>query len=162
MKILDLHTYDEKLKIKPVNVNDLSSTSYFKRSDLSTFDIVKINNSLYMVFVGEDALGYAYSDEIAMRLKGIYARQIEKLGLFIRVNDTLRFSWIGMEHYNEQLVRDPKNSGFSGDSSWNVSEIYVHDKSYANEIADTNPLKNADQYVLENLIKKYNYIQIER
>ena len=55
MKILDLYSYNEKLKIRPININNMSYVKpCFTKSDLRTFDVVLIHGLKYMTFLNDD------------------------------------------------------------------------------------------------------------
>lgn len=165
MKTLELNRYCEKLKIRPVNINDMSAPEKkFQRKDLQTFDIVRINKLLYMTFVDYDSLKFAYTESTTNRLRNALKTKQTQLGLFMRVTDWPMLTWVYINHYDNNLNRNIKNKHISHEDKWNISEIYVHGKDVESNIAKDfdDLLENITQKALEDIIRKYNYTKIER
>lgn len=150
MKIYNTHTF-EKLKIRPVNVNDIKTDEklVFTKDMLRTFDIVKADNSLYMCFIDNAGKRFfthfkKYHDITNMCAKSIV------------IDDHLHANILDLESYDKNLkIKDPKYQKFD------ITDVYVLNGIFTVDF-ELDTLK-IDQESLESYIKnmKYNIIHIK-
>ena len=108
MKIIKLNKYCEKLKIRPVNINDMPSVNVndmfsakpcFTKSDLKTFDIVQLGGRKYMTFMNDDffKISNIYKDIIGIE---------DGLFFYYRKSSLCSVNYMKVSDYNEDLSFD--------------------------------------------------------
>lgn len=153
----------EKLKIRPVNISNLTTTENITKQDLKTFDIVKFENSdmLYMVFADGDIMNFYSTFNRSDASE--YDKKHYEAGVMFYVSDISDINNLHSRHqmylmdYNDDLTYN--KTSFSG--SWNIVEVY---RKPSNEILfykmpeiDT---FDTSQKELRNYIDKLNYKKI--
>lgn len=158
MKIFDFNTYNEKQKANRIDLSELKDIKIdnndFKKSLLKTFDIIKINNMLYMVFANKDVHQFRHNP---------FQQQADN-GVFIKYNKNDRFGFMYMTSYDDN-IKIKKPDVFAADE-WDVNEIYVYpgndaypDSPSGEPVWDLHMLT---QERLESIIKDFKYKKFSR
>lgn len=140
MRILNTDKFSEKFKIKPVNVFELDEVDPNSvKSKLSTYDIVKFANHLYMVFLGNDI-----------------ERHYDKTTFNSPVGEGCFFF---SENYNHFMLLDSYDESLlyytQPSSKWSVTDVWFHDEYFINK--DIKLPKNISQSFLKLLLETKNY-----
>ena len=151
MKIHNTHTF-EKLKIRPVNANNLKAPEY-NMSMLQTFNIVKLSENYYMTFMREDITVY---NNKKVDIKNLLIENHPD-GVFVRSNDTshdIRYMYI--DEYDEKLKRT------NGNKYWDVSEIWRCSPERVFQFWNVKSfeLNDLTQTKLNEMLVDYDYIMI--
>ena len=151
MKTLDLKTF-EKLKIRPVNPNNLNDSNVtITKSELKTFDIVRIKGKLFMVFRNNDAKKYFQYFKLCRPnlYEDVFVRTIVTTGLtapvielFKNYNKDLKY-WIN--NYNENDILD----------------VWIFKDEVFDEYNKSLDMIDLTQAAFEHYLKKYKYNHIE-
>lgn len=158
MKILDFNTYNEKQKVNSIKLSELKDIKIdgndpFKKDFLKTFDIVKFNNRLYMVFANSDI--HQFRDNP-------FDEKVRD-GIFVRYEESEGLGFMFMNSYNYNLILNDK--GTYGDM-WDVKELYVFPGVNKNpDGPEGEPIYNLRQLTqerLESIIKDFKYKKIRR
>lgn len=159
MKIFDFNTYNEKHKANSIDLSELKdikidNSGYFKKDMLKTFDIVKFNNMLYMVFANKDVHQFRHDP---------FQQQADN-GVFIRYNKNNGFGFMYMTSYDDN-IKTKKYDVFAADK-FDVKEIYVYpgndaypDSPSGEPVWDLHMLT---QERLESIIKDFKYKKFSR
>lgn len=152
MKIFSTETF-EKLKIRPVNVTDITLNESFCKSDLRTFDIVtfvKERHTYYMVFCDNDFAKYStYFSNKPDAKYGVF--------FFFDINDSFGpCCFMPMLLYEDDLLYE---SPFNGNTDFSVSGVYIHPNTYTG-FPDNN-IESLSQDYLEQIISQYNFKHIK-
>lgn len=154
MKIIDFEHINEKQKANRIDLSELKdikidNSEYFKKDMLKTFDIVKFNNMLYMVFANKDVHQFRHNP---------FQHQADN-GVFIRYNKNNGFGFMYMTSYDDNITI--KKPGLFNADEFNVNEIYVYP---GNDTYPDSPsgepvwdLYMLTQERLESIIKDFKY-----
>lgn len=149
MKILDLNSYNEKLKIRPVNVNNLDEvdSDFINKINLplkqriSTFDIVKLNGSLFMVFLNNDLFHITNVN-----------RQHNDLVISMNYHNASQMMSLSDNKYDINL------NYVGGLGNWYITDIWFHPKKFIFS-GDENDLT---QNNLKKWISDYRFIHYSK
>lgn len=159
MKIIDFEHINEKQKVNSINLSELKDIKIdgndpFKKDFLKTFDIVKFNNRLYMVFANADVHQFRQNP---------FDEKV-KDGIFVRYEESEGLGFMFMNSYNDNLFLND-DSGTYGDM-WDIKELYVFPGVNTNpDGPEDEPIYNLRQLTQERLrsiIKDFKYKKIRR
>ena len=148
MKTLDIKKYSEKLKIKPVNVNDLDEVNpafrkinFLLKQRLSTFDIVKMHGSLYMVFIDNDFNRITGKKTLYKDI--IYYKDYRNIQHMMSLSDN---------KYDDNL------NYIGGLGEWNITDVWFHPQKFI--FSGTDDKLTQDN--LEKWLDDYRFIHQEK
>lgn len=139
MKMFKTNLFSEKLKINPIKINDLENIRiYIFKSNLSTYDIIKLLDNLYMVFIGDDIRKYLSNQEFScVTNEGVF---------FYRENK--KNHHMPIYGYNENLK-------YIGDTRWSITDVWVHDNSLINDKSFSHLIFIMNEPFSQNSLQKY-------
>ena len=153
MKIIDFEHINEKQKANSIDLSELKDIKIdnndpFKKDLLKTFDIVKFNNRLYMVFANADVHNFG---------KCPFKEKVTN-GIFVRYEESEGLGFMFMKSYNDNLFLN-KMDTYS--DMWDVKELYVfpgvNKNSDGPEGEPIWDLSQLTQERLRSIIKDYKY-----
>lgn len=161
MKILDFNTYNEKQKANRIDLSELKDIKIddndpFKKSLLKTFDIVKFNNRLYMVFANADVHKFR---------RNPFDKKVTD-GIFVRYEESEGLGFMFMKGYNDNLFLNDSGSDCDRWDVWDVKELYIFPGINNNPDGPKDEpvwdLYMLTQERLESIIKDFEYKKICR
>ena len=161
MRIFDYKEYNEKLEIDAISLKELDELPVgvkYSKNKLGQFDIVKINDNFYLVFL-EDSLA-TYSSEFK-NLKNIEYGMFWWYGSYGTLKQTTHF--MCMSNYDIDLKYETNTYDLQGkpivlrDKDWDVEEVYKRPKDKYVKFDD---VKEISQEFLKTCIKDLNYKKI--
>lgn len=159
MKTIGFEHINEKQKANRIDLSELKDikiddNEHFKKSSLKTFDIVKFNNMLYMVFANKDVHQFRHNP---------FHHEADN-GIFIRYDKNYDknngFCFMCMAYYDDNITIHAKYDLFDADR-FDVKEIYIYpgndaypDSPSGEPVRDLHMLT---QERLESIIKDFKY-----
>lgn len=151
MKTIDFKTY-EKLKIRPVNVNNIDDVGKkFRKSDLKTFDVARINNMYYMLFINNELEPYDNKPARSLHInRDVFIKCYESIFTKTKIG---AYGFLYFDNYDE-LMKSTDHA-----HAWDVADVFVCPKESADFFISHKPFRILDltnEYT-ENLMKNYKY-----
>ena len=149
MQTIDFKTY-EKLKIRPVNIHDIDVGKKFRKSDLKTFDIARINNMYYMLFINNELKPYDNKPVNSLHInRDVFIKCYESI-----LKTKIRaYGFLYLDDYDEFM----KN--IDDAHEWDIADVFVCPKESVDFFISHKPFRILDltnEYI-EKLMKEYKY-----